>query len=75
MKKLFRKFSVLLLACTMFAGCATICGGHITDCQKTKPTDGTHRKVRVWAVLFNFFPIGQIVDFATGAIYKPCPAK
>lgn len=70
------KISVLLLCCTMLAGCGTICGGHITDCQKTKPTDGTHRKIRPAALVFDIIGpapgIALIVDLCTGGLYKPC---
>lgn len=35
------------------------------------------RKIKMGAFIFNFFvfPVGHIVDFATGAIYKPYPNK
>jgi len=56
--------------------CATILGGPVTMYQKTKPGPGQpQRDVRVAALvadLILFWP-GAIVDFATGAIYKPSP--
>lgn len=35
------------------------------------------RKIKIGAVIGNFliFPVGHIVDFATGAIYKPYPGR
>ena len=58
-----------------FTSCATILGGQVSTCQKTKPAPGNpSREVRVVAMvadIFLFWP-GLIVDFATGAIYKPC---
>jgi len=57
------------------SSCATILGGKVSSCQKTKPAPGNpSREVRVVAMvadIFLFWP-GLIVDFATGAIYKPC---
>ena len=57
------------------SSCATILGGRVSICQKTKPALGSpSREVRVVAMvadIFLFWP-GLIVDFATGAIYKPC---
>ncbi len=58
-----------------FSSCATILGGSVNTCQKTKPQPGQpSRDVRVAALIFDillFWP-GAIVDFADGAIYKPC---
>ncbi len=71
MIKRLNKLTVLLLAVTMFSGCATLLGGKITTCQKTKPTDGTHRKIRWFFFIFDT-PVGWIIDFHDGAIYKPC---
>jgi hypothetical protein len=57
------------------SSCATVFGGSVSDCQRTKPKEGEpSRKVRVGALIADillFWP-GTIVDFATGAIYKPC---
>tara|TARA_A200000159_G_scaffold164908_1_gene197314 strand:+ start:5129 stop:5326 length:198 start_codon:yes stop_codon:yes gene_type:complete len=59
-----------------FSSCATILGCPITDYQKTKPAPGKpQRDIRVVALIANiiiFWP-GAVVDFATGAIYKPTP--
>jgi hypothetical protein len=65
----------LILAIGMLASmssCATVFGGPITSYQKTKPMTRP-REVRTGALIADillFWP-GAIVDFATGAIYKP----
>ncbi len=63
------------LLATSLTSCATVFGGKVTECQKTKPASGeAQRKLRVGALVADillFWP-GAIVDFATGAIYKPC---
>ncbi len=72
-----KKFKQVLMAVAIsiaFSSCATVFGGKITDYQKTKPAAGQpQRNVRVGALICDillFWP-GTIVDFATGAIYKP----
>ena len=55
--------------------CASVFGGKVSDCQRTKPVAGLpSRKVRVVPLIANIllFPPALIVDFTTGAIYKPC---
>ena len=73
MKK-FNKFLALGFAAIMLSSCATVFGGKVTDYQKTKPAEGEkQREVRVGALIADillFWP-GAVVDFATGAIYKP----
>ena len=73
MKKLKNIIAIGLLA-LMMSSCATVFGGKITASQKTKPQAGEQqREIRVGALIADillFFP-GVIVDFATGAIYKP----
>ncbi len=71
-----KKLIVLCIAASMtLTSCATIFGGHISECQKTKPTAGQpSRPVRVGALILDiliFWP-GAVVDFADNAIYKPC---
>jgi hypothetical protein len=73
----FRQLVVLgLLAASLssLSSCATVFGGHVSEYQKTKPAPGQpQRDVRVGALIADillFWP-GTIVDFATGAIYKP----
>jgi len=70
---------LIVIACVVVTltgtGCATIFGGHVSACQKTKPAPGQQqRSVRVVALIADIviFSPGLIVDFATGAIYKPC---
>ena len=74
-----KQILVLGLAATiLFSSCATICGGKIDKCQRTKPQAGQEqRQVRPVPLVMNilFFTPGLIVDFATGAAYKPCVRK
>ena len=73
MKKRIKPISILLIA-VLFSSCATVLGGKITDHQKRKPLEGEpQRDVRVVALVADiilFWPFA-VVDFATGAIYKP----
>ncbi|NAS30331.1 hypothetical protein GTQ40_05060 [Flavobacteriaceae bacterium R38] len=73
MKKVKKIIAVSLVA-VMLTGCATVFGGKITPHQKRKPGPGEQqREIRVVALIADiilFLP-GTIVDFATGAIYKP----
>ena len=73
MKKRIKPISILLIA-VLFSSCATVLGGKITDHQKRKPLDGEpQRDVRVVALVADiilFWPFA-VIDFATGAIYKP----
>ena len=73
MRKL-KKVLVVGIVALMFSSCATVFGGPITQHQKTKPAQGEpQRDVRVIALIADivlFWP-SVVVDFATGAIYKP----
>lgn len=73
MRKMNKLFTFLIIVAT-FSSCATVFGGKVTAYQKTKPAEGQpQRDVRVGALIADillFWP-GTIVDFATGAIYKP----
>ena len=73
MKKIKNGIAIGLVA-IMLSGCAAVFGGPITAHQRTKPQPGEQqREVRVVALIADiilFLP-GTIVDFATGAIYKP----
>ena len=75
MKKLFLRISAIVLIVLTLSSCATIFGGKVSQCQKTKPAAGQpSRSVRAGALVADillFWP-ATIVDFATGAIYKPC---
>jgi hypothetical protein len=61
MKKSIFKFTAIVLAVSTMTSCATVFGG----------------EVRVGALIANIllFAPGLIVDFATGAAYKPCDKK
>jgi hypothetical protein len=75
MKKNVIKFTAILLVIASLSSYATVFGGKVSDCQRTKPAVGEPaRKVRVGALIANilFFTPGLIVDFATGAAYRPC---
>ncbi|NWJ50601.1 MAG: hypothetical protein HXX14_07030 [Bacteroidetes bacterium] len=75
MKKLFLRFAAIVLIAATLSSCATVFGGQISACQRTKPAPGKPaREVRAVALIADivlFWP-GTIVDFVTGAIYKPC---
>ena len=68
---------MLVIAATL-SSCATVFGGKVSECQRTKPAEGQPaRSIRAGALVADillFWP-GAIVDFATGAIYKPCDKK
>lgn len=70
----FRNSILVIMASLMLSSCATVFGGKVTQHQKTKPAPGeVQREVRVVALIADiilFWP-GAVVDFATGAIYKP----
>lgn len=72
-EKIVKSILVCFLALSM-TGCATVFGGPITAYQKTKPLPGQpQREIRVGALIADillFLP-STIVDFATGAIYRP----
>ncbi|WP_299288986.1 hypothetical protein [uncultured Mucilaginibacter sp.] len=76
MKKIQLSILLLLTVCIFCSSCATVFGGHVNTYQRTRPKDGEpQRRVRVGALIADvilFWP-GTIVDFATGAIYKPAP--
>ncbi|MDA3905238.1 MAG: hypothetical protein PF484_04100 [Bacteroidales bacterium] len=73
-KKIFNVLAIITIATTL-SSCATVFGGPISACQRTKPAMGEPaRAVRGAALVADillFWP-GAIVDFATGAIYRPC---
>lgn len=76
-KKIFNFLSIVTITILM-SSCATVFGGKVSDCQRTKPAVGEPaRELRAGALIADvvlFWP-GAIVDFATGAIYKPCDNK
>lgn len=67
--------AIMLLITIVLPSCATVFGGPVSTYQRTKPALGEpQRAIRGGALIadiFLFLP-GVIVDFATGAIYKPC---
>ena len=73
MKKMKSVIAIAMVA-LMMTSCATVFGGKVSAYQKTKPKAGEEqRQVRAGALIADillFWP-GAIVDFATGAIYKP----
>lgn len=71
---------IMLLLCTIvllleMSSCATIVGGQVTDSQRRKPLPGEQaRQIKVGALVADalfFGGLGILIDFATGAIYKP----
>jgi hypothetical protein len=78
MKKILLNVTAVILITCSLSSCATVFGGEVSDCQRTKPVAGQpSRAIRGGALIADillFWP-GVIVDFATGAIYKPCNNK
>jgi hypothetical protein len=78
MKKNVLNVLCMLVIATTLSSCATVFCGKVSECQRTKPAPGQPaREVRAVALIADvilFWP-GAIVDFATGAIYKPCDKK
>jgi hypothetical protein len=73
MKKIKKPIAIAFVA-LMMTSCATVFGGKVNAYQKRKPGPGEQqREVRVVALIADIilFAPGLIVDFATGAIYKP----
>jgi hypothetical protein len=74
MKKILINALLAITIASSFSSCATVFGGKVTDAQKRRPMDGEPqrpiRPVALIADILLFWP-GLIVDFATGAIYKP----
>lgn len=74
MKKSFSVFILSICISFLFSSCATVFGGRVSEAQRTKPKQGEPaRAIRGGALVADillFWP-GAIVDFATGAIYKP----
>ena len=69
-----KKSVAIAFVALMMSSCATVFGGKVNAHQKRKPGPGEQqREVRVVALIADIilFAPGLIVDFATGAIYKP----
>ena len=75
MNKIVKGIFTLSIASILLSSCATVLGGKVSECQRTKPSAvEPSRSVRAGALIADiilFWP-GAIVDFVTGAIYKPC---
>ncbi|MBY0542547.1 MAG: hypothetical protein K2P75_04025 [Sphingobacteriaceae bacterium] len=74
MKKALINCVIAFVIMSSLSSCATVFGGKVTTAQRTKPLAGEpSRPIRAVALIADillFWP-GAIVDFATGAIYKP----
>ena len=76
MNRKFTSIIALTLAVCFLSSCATVFGGRVSEMQRTKPAEGQPaRAIRPVALIADIllFWSGAIVDFATGAIYKPQP--
>ncbi len=77
MKKTILNIVLILAMAITFSSCATVFGGPVDDCQLKKPAEGENaRQIRVGALIADlvlFWP-ATIIDFTTGAIYRPCSA-
>jgi len=74
MKRILTKGLLAIIIATSFSSCATVFGGKITQAQRTPPKVGEPKRavraVPLIADIVLFWP-GLVVDFITGAIYKP----
>jgi hypothetical protein len=72
-KSLTRSLFALAILASM-SSCATVFGGRVTEYQRTRPAVGQPaREIRPIALIADvvlFWP-GTVVDFITGAIYRP----
>lgn len=75
-KRILNVVAIAIIAVTL-SSCATVFGGSVSNYQRTKPANGQPaREVRAGALIADvllFWP-GAVVDFATGAIYRPAKA-
>lgn len=78
MKKNILKFLAIVMIVISMSSCATLFGGQVGACQRTKPVAGQPaRQLRVVPLVLDilvFWP-SVIVDFGTSAIYVPCDKK
>ena len=78
MRKSLLQITAIVLIAASLSSCATVFGAKVSECQRTNPAAGqparSIRGVALVADILLFWP-GVIVDFATGAIYKPCEKK
>ena len=72
MKRKILNVMAIILSASILSSCATVFGGKVSTCQRTKPAQGQParavRPVPLVANILLFWP-GVIVDFATGAAY------
>lgn len=75
--KQMKKIIIIVLAVSfLFTSCATVLGGKVQSSQKRKPMPGEpQRSIRAGYLIADLLLCAPclIVDFATGAIYKPAP--
>jgi len=67
------KLALLLLMVCLFTSCGTVFGGKITKCQQ-KGNKG-HRQVSAVVLVADIVlsgPVGVVIDFCDGHIYKKC---
>ena len=73
------QFLLLVIMVVYMISCATIRDGRVTTYQRTKPRPGEPmRQIKVGAFIWDLVlwgGAGVIIDFATGAIYKPDPVE
>jgi hypothetical protein len=77
MKKIkIQCFALLFALIVILPSCATVLGGQVSECQRTKPAPGQpSREIRAGFLIADIILLAlpfTIVDFITGAIYKPC---
>jgi hypothetical protein len=74
MKKSLTRSLLAIAILASMSSCATVFGGRVTEYQRTKPAPGQpQREIRAGALIADvvlFWP-GAVVDFITGAIYRP----
>ncbi len=74
MKKSLTRSLLAIAILASMSSCATVFGGRVTEYQRTRPAAGQpQREIRAGALIADvvlFWP-GAVVDFITGAIYRP----
>ena len=74
MKKSLTRSLLAIAILASMSSCATVFGGRVTEYQRTKPAPGQpQREIRAGALIADvvlFWP-SVLVDFITGAIYRP----
>jgi hypothetical protein len=74
MKKSLTRSLLAIAILASMSSCATVFGGRVTEYQRTRPAPGQpQREIRAGALIADvvlFWP-GAVIDFITGAIYRP----